>query len=58
MRLAQAVLEEHIVVYFDSASFNMWGRPKKSWSRYDRPIKVVLNRARCESITVMGAICT
>jgi len=44
------------VVYFDSASFNMWIRNRKSWSRYENPVKFVLNKYRCQGITVMGAI--
>ncbi len=56
-KLAQAIVNGDLVVYFDSASFNMWGRNKKSWSRYEQPVKMVLNKNRCTSITVMGAIC-
>ena len=44
------------MAYFDSASFNMWIRGRKSWSRYENPVKFVLNEKRCSGITVMGAI--
>ena len=56
MKLAEAVAKEELVVYFDSASFNMWIPSNKSWTYYDNPVKLVLNKLRGRGITVMGAI--
>ena len=56
MNLAEAVAKEELVVYFDSASFNMWIPSKKSWTFYNNPVKLVLNKLRGQGITVMGAI--
>ena len=54
MKLAEAVAKEELVVYFDSASFNMWIPSNKSWTYYDNPVKLVLNKLRGRGITVMG----
>lgn len=55
-KLGTAISSGDLVAYFDSASFNMWIRNRKSWSRYEQPVKFVMNEKRCSGITVMGAI--
>ncbi len=34
----------------------MWIPSKKSWTFYNNPVKLVLNKLRGQGITVMGAI--
>jgi len=55
-QLGTAIMNKDLVVYFDSASFHMWLHKRKSWSRYEEPVKFVLNKERLTGITVMGAI--
>ena len=54
--LADVIYKDEPLVYFDSASFNMWMRPRCSWSYYQTPIHNVLNQNRGTNITVLGAI--
>ena len=56
LRLADAIFNNEILVYFDSASFNTWVRPRYSWSYYHQPIHIVLQQNRCQNISVLGAI--
>ena len=44
------------LLYMDEAAVNMWLRGKKTWSTRDEPVRMNLNVAQGEGITIMGCI--
>ena len=45
------------MVYVDEASFNCWMYSKRTWTTYEQPVKLVLNKTRNTGIIVIGAVC-
>ena len=58
MRLAELRDRNQIVVYLDEASFHLWLKKTHTWTRADRPVRIVLGQNRCNGVTVIGAIST
>ena len=58
VRLAQLRDRNEIVVYLDEASFHLWLKKTHTWTRADRPVRILLGQNRCNGVTVIGAIST
>ena len=57
IQLATLIQQEKALVYVDEASFNCWMYSKRTWTTYEQPVKLVLNKTRNTGITVIGAVC-
>ena len=57
MKIANVLRKEKSnVVYTDESSFNCWMHTKKTWQCKTAAVKMVLNKSRGKSITILGAI--
>ena len=45
-------------MYIDEASFHLWLKKTHTWTRADRPVRILLGQNRCNGVTVIGAIST
>lgn len=56
LHLARLVKERQPLVYMDEASFNMWMRNNRTWTRPDCSVKWVFPKFRGAGVTLFGAV--
>ena len=54
--LADVIMSKAPLIYMDEAAVNMWLRGKKTWSTRNEPVRMNLNVAQGEGVTIMGSI--
>ena len=54
--LADVIMSKAPLLYMDEAAVNMWLRGKKTWSTRNEPVRMNLNVAQGEGVTIMGCI--
>ena len=57
-RLAELRDKNRILIYIDEASFHLWLKKTHTWTKAERPVRIVLGQDRCKGRTVFGAIST
>lgn len=58
VKLAELRDKNQIVIYLDEASFHLWLKKTHTWTKPDRPVRIILGQDRCKGRTVFGAIST